>query len=221
MKILVKWPTRSRPNHFFACLKRYDDYRSRETELFFVVTMDLDDETMNNPEVRGRLDGRSDMVYRYGNSKTKIEAVNADMDLAPPDWQILLLASDDMIPVEREFDAVIASDMRNYFHDLSGCLWYKDGRRRDLCTLSILGRKFYDAFGYIYHPAYQSLFCDNEFQAVATAMGKLAEIDHVIISHAWVDFTGTDALHRKNSSGAVTQRDQATFEARRAAGFPR
>jgi hypothetical protein len=38
--------------------------------------------------------------------------------------------------------------------------------------MSIMGRKYYERFGYIYHPSYQSLWCDNEAMEVAQMLGK-------------------------------------------------
>ena len=40
-----------------------------------------------------------------------------------------------------------------------------------------------DRFGYIYHPAYRSLWCDNEFQQVSWTLDKSVFINETIIEH--------------------------------------
>jgi len=217
MRLLIKFPSRSRPQLFLQTLSRYREYLSGKHDVRFLCSFDLDDKTMNTPEIRAELDAMPNVVYRFGNSKTKVEAINADMDLAG-DFDVLLLAADDLIPVEKEYDDAIATDMVWRFPDLDGCLWYHDGRRRDLCTIAIMGRTYYQRFGYVYNPAYRSLLCDDELQAVASAAGKLAFIDRVIILHAWTHYTGTDALYHRNF--APLNEDRKTFIKRQAAGFP-
>jgi len=39
-------------------------------------------------------------------------------------------------------------------------------------TLPILDRVYYERFGYIYHPDYLHMFCDQEMTAVAHMLGK-------------------------------------------------
>ena len=51
----------------------------------FVITMDEDDETMNNPSMRQWLTTRqqnADIEFFYGNSQSKVEAVNANLEHA-------------------------------------------------------------------------------------------------------------------------------------------
>ena len=75
---------------------------------------------------------------------------------------IVLLASDDMIPMEKGFDNIIIDKMKNYYPDTDGVLWFNDGYQGDkLNTLCILGKKYYDRFGYIYNPEYISVLSDN------------------------------------------------------------
>jgi hypothetical protein len=49
--------------------------------------------------------------------------------------------------------------------------------------MSILGKTFFDRFGYIYHPNYTSLFCDDEQTSVAKILGKYKFIDNQIFIH--------------------------------------
>jgi len=202
MKLLIKFPTRGRTEKFFTVLDKYygmlDDLDNTE----FCITIDNDDSTMNNDKVLDRLETYKNLYYFVGYSKTKIEAVNADMEEFE-DFDIVLLASDDMIPLKQGYDTIIRNNMKKYYPDTDGILWFFDGNRRDLNTLCILGKKYYDRFGYIYQPGYKSFYCDNEFTQVGNKLGKQQFIEETIIKHEHPDipeFRGNmDQLYAMNS----------------------
>ena len=214
MKLLVKYPTRSRPSQFLNTLGLYRSMKSGKHCVEFVVSADANDFTMNNGAMRDTLGPMPDVALCVGNSRTKIEAVNADME--GREFDVLLLASDDMIPVVRGYDDIIATAMLKHFPALDGCLHFSDGRQDELNTLSIMGREMYRRFGYIYHPEYRSLWCDNEFQVVTQRWGKAVFIDECIIRHDWSSCM--DELRRHG--GSFGAKDKATFLRRQAAGFP-
>ena len=117
------------------------------------------------------LSNMKNVTVVFGDSKTKIEACNAD--IKDVDFDIVLLASDDMVPQVRGYDTIIKEAMEDYFPNTDGVLWFNDGyQSRAMNTLCILGKKYYDRFGYIYHPDYISLWCDNEFTVVANMLGR-------------------------------------------------
>lgn len=238
MTVLVKFPTRGRPDRFFPVLDRYYYGSKKKNATKFLVSCDLDDPSMNNDTVRQKFSQYQNLEVCYGNSKTKIEAVNADMDKAG-EYDILLLASDDMIPEERGYDEIIRGRMEELYPDTDGVLWFFDGYRKDFNTLCILGRKYYERFGYIYHPDYKSFWSDNEFTEVATSLGKQTFIDKVIIRHVHPDWIqrdpatktlfqqihptttniGLDETFMKNLP--YERQDAAVYLQRKAAGFPR
>jgi len=165
------------------------------------------------------------LVLRIGNHKTKIEAINADMD-AVSDWQICVVVSDDMIPVEQNFDMCIVKKMKQYFPDTDGVLHFNDGldsanfSADRTIVLSILGKMFYDRFGYIYHPDYKSFYCDTEFTDVVREMKKVMFIPNVIIKHMWSGGPNSeDALYRRNSE--LGKPDKAVYRKRKMKGFPK
>jgi hypothetical protein len=87
--------------------------------------------------------------------------------------------------------------MKEVYPDTDGVLWFFDGWRKDLNTLCILGRKYYDRFGYVYHPEYKSFWSDAEFTDVATILNKQTFIDKVIIRHLHPDIVLSDEETRK------------------------
>jgi len=195
VKILYKYPTRDRPLKFARCLNQYYKLMDQDSDFEFAITVDNDDPAMNNPETREFLNQVKNATYNFGDSKTKIEAINSD--IPDTDWDILVLVSDDMIPEVEKFDNIIREKMIKHFPDTDGVLWFFDGWRKDLNTLCILGRKYYDRFGYIYHPDYKSFWCDAEFTEVANKLGKQVFIDQVIIRHLHPD---------------IVMQDKATYE---------
>jgi hypothetical protein len=186
MKILVKFPTRNRVNKFFNVLDLYYSYLNNLNLTEFCITIDENDLAMNNEKILSKLDNYENLTTFIGNSKSKIEAINSDIDEFE-DWDIVLLASDDMIPQVKGYDDIIRENMKKYYPDTDGVLWFFDGNRRDLNTLSILGRKYYNRFGYIYCRSYKSFFCDNEFTQVANRLKKQTFINEIIIKHEHPD----------------------------------
>jgi hypothetical protein len=142
------------------------------------MSCDQDDDTMARGLVREEFERTMITVsWRrifYGNNKNKIEACNANMSEIDYPWDIVMLVSDDMVPVIKGYDDAIRSHMMASFPDTNGILWFSDGHQANkLNTLSIMGRSMYAQFGYIYHPSYKSLFCDTEFTDLCK--GSLAD----------------------------------------------
>ena len=221
MKLLFKYPTRARLDWFKQTLEKYYEMMSGSNPFQFLITLDDDDEQMNSEEARWFMEQFRGLSYQYNNHQSKIEACNADMDLLT-DWDIVILVSDDMVPQQSGFDIQIVDDMETHFPDTDGCLFYDDGlfSKDNTSTLSILGRKYYDRFGYIYHPDYKSFYCDNEYTEVARSLGKMAYSPNVIIKHEWTGGGGSeDALYRRNTR--LGKPDEATYNRRKAAGFPK
>ena len=207
-----------RPEWFLQTLRKYYSTLSKKYQYRFLVTLNKDDETMNNDTMKRIMDDFPNLVYKYGDYKTKIEAINADME--DEDFDILFLVSDDMIPVIPDFDVIIAEKMERYFPDLDGALHFNDGCCGvDKCiTLSIMGKKLYDYFGYIYHPAYKSFFCDMEFTEMVKQLGKVKYFSKVIVKHNWKGWgKNRDEVYARNTK--LGKGDKETYRQRKNNGF--
>ena len=182
LKLLIKFPTRNRPDKFFNVLDKYYHF-IRSSNYEFIISCDVDDESMNNDEVKNKLNTYENLSYYYCDNKSKIEAVNNNLN--GKDFDILLLASDDMIPVTEGYDVFIKKIYtENLNNDTDYVLWLNDGfQGENLNTLSIMGKKFYDRFGYIYHPDYKSLFADTEFTEIIRRTGRYVYLNKVLIKH--------------------------------------
>lgn len=220
VEFVFKYPTRARPHLFKQTLKKYQTLLSGSHSYHFIITLDKDDRTMNNDDMLSFLSLQPNLEYHIGTHKNKVEAINDNFPPKNLKWKILVLLSDDMIPVKVNYDSFIYNAMNRYFPNYDGALHFSDGKvKKKIITLSIMGNKLFDQLGYIYHPDYVSLWCDNEFTDITKNMGKYQYIDRVIIKHYWVDYTGRDSLHKRNES--YLNHDKKTYLKRKAAGFPK
>lgn len=223
MKILIKFPTRERPATFLPLLHRYIRFLSGKNDVRFVITCDEDDHTMNNITVKKQIADLAklcDLKLCYGHSKTKVEAINSD--LVGENANVLLVASDDMVPLLEGYDEFIADGFRQEYPQFDGALGFSDGRRTDdLVTLPCMGWRLYKAIGHIYHPDYYSVFCDDEQTLICRALNKLVYSSQCIIEHRWKSrkHERADSLHQRNEDPTIYAHDRKVFERRMRINF--
>jgi len=224
VKLLFKYPTRARPDLFRQTMEKYVALVSGKQQVRFLISIDDDDPTMRTAEMRSflhKLYVTHDVQLISGPCSSKVEAVNRD--LKRQEFDVLVVISDDMVPVMPAFDEQIANDMVRYFPRMDGALLYEDGIQKPgidqlpIITLPVLGRKLYDSWGYVYHPTYISEWCDNEMTDVALSSGKLHRPGKLIIEHHWVGTYHRDDLHLRNN--AYYSADKLNYERRKALGF--
>ena len=202
MKILIKFPTRGRREKFFSTFNLYHKLCGDITNVKFLISIDEDDNEMNSDDVKKEINNYINTEIVVGKSKSKVDAINRDI-VVSDDWDILLLASDDMIPQIKGYDNIIISMMKDLYPDTDGVLFFNDGfQGNKLNTLCILGKKYYQRFNYIYYPEYKSTWCDNEFMMVGNILKKQSYFPIVIIKHEHPDwgYGLTDNIHQKNLS---------------------
>ena len=216
-RLVIKFPTRNRPEKFKTVFSRYLTFLSGRHDVRFILSMDEDDLTMNNPEMHQWISTRAQNAQIecfYGNSKSKIEACNANLEGV--DGDVLLLASDDMVPVQMGYDDIIFGAFSQAFPDFDGAIKFWDGLRPKedpLMTLTVMGFPLYKQFGYIYNPEYKSLDCDNEQTQVCATLNKLRRCDLCIIQHQWTN-EPFDTLHARNENTEMYDVDGETFKRR-------
>jgi hypothetical protein len=189
-------------------LTRYIKLANHPEQLGVVLSCDDSDMTMSRNLVHEEIDRilKKTAYHKIftGPNTSKIEACNANMSEIDWEWDIVVLVSDDMIPQVQGYDDVIRNHMLARFPDTDGILWFNDGYQGEkLNTLTIMGRKMYDRFGYLYHPDYKSLFCDTEFTDLCKGelKDKCLYVPYSIIRH---EHPGTgfaqnmDALYDRN-----------------------
>jgi hypothetical protein len=201
MKILVKFPTRGRRSKFLDTFTKYYDLCLDKNNIMFLITVDDDDQETSDKMFDKILNSYGNVIIDRGSSKNKIHAVNRGVNSINYDWDVLVLASDDMIPQVIGYDQIIRDNMNKFYPKKDGVLWFNDGFQGEkLNTLCILGKKYYEKFNYIYYPEYKSCWSDNEFMQVANILKKQTYIDLVIIKHEHPDwgFGQMDFVHHNN-----------------------
>lgn len=218
MKILVQFPTRERKDKFFSVIQQYYAKADNIRDCLFHVVIDSDDSTMNTASALDRLDAMENCAYTISDRPGKVNAINT---MPPEDaWDIVLLLSDDMIVQKKGWDTNIREKMKKLYPTTDGVLWYDDGFvHSKLNTLVCMGRRYYNRFGYIYHPSYNSLWCDNEFTDVAKKLKRQTYINEIIIRHEHIIYMNQprDILCNKNENWYII--DKKNYEKRRALGF--
>ena len=219
MRILLKFPTRGRPTKLSITFSKYIQLADDPSQISVLVSLDEDDTSYSTTQEKILKRVHPDTHIIRGKSCGKIGAVNRDMEHAPP-YDILILVSDDMIPVVKGYDTIIRDSMRSHYPDTDGVLFFNDGHQgQKFNPLCILGRKYYERFGYIYHPSYKSLWCDNEFTDVANQLGKQTYFDRVIIRHEhpmWSTKQYDDVYVRNE---VHNEADKQNYLARKERGF--
>ena len=216
MRILLKIPSRGRPDKLLALVKELHDTAHDNSRIDYVFTLDEDDTTIT-PQVVQQLKQYGEPVL--GRSKSKIDACNRDM--LGRSFDILCLISDDMKPAKAEWDAILRQLMTALYPDLDGVLFFNDGyQRQRVNTISIMGKRFYDRFDYIYHPDYKSFYCDEEFTEIAESLGKQTYFHEPLFYHLhWITIGAPeDATYKHNN--AFYEEDKLRFKYRKLAGFP-
>jgi hypothetical protein len=219
MFIVSKFPSRGRPEKLKTVLRRYVDMAADMSRMFFMVTLDSDDSTVSIELIDSLLAIHPNIRVTMGISGTKVKAINRDMETAPA-FDILLLASDDMIPVAHGYDNIIRHAMHKHYPTTDGVLWFNDGHQHNgLNTLAIMGKTYYNRFGYIYNPLYRTAWCDNEFTEVADLLKRQTYFDQVIIEHQHVLFglAPKDETYIKNDIGA--DEDTELYRQRKGVNF--
>lgn len=218
MRLLVKIPTRERPQKFLHILEKYFLLASPKFPIRVLVSTDVNDATMQSPEVLAELQKYPAVIVRRGEHRTKVEAVNSFID--EYEFDILLQGADDTVPIVEGYNEILADYMLQYYPDTDGVLWFNDGiQGRHLNTLAIMGRKYYQRFGYLTHPSYVSLWGDNEFTDIGNFLGKQTYFDQVMFRHEhWVfGHTAKDALYERND--AYFLQDRENYMRRRSRNF--
>lgn len=180
--ILIKYATRSRPALF---TRRMENIRSTliHTPYKVLVSMDNDDHTMSKSYAIS-VEKEFNCKVIVGTSKSKIDAINRDMDVSG-EWDILVNMSDDMEFKVIGWDAILLKDIKDTWGDSTDFFaHYNDGYvKHKLPTMTIMGREYYNRFAYIYHPDYKSFSCDAEQMYVAMMLGRYKYFNKILFMH--------------------------------------
>jgi hypothetical protein len=224
--ILYKLATRSRPERFAETLNSITT-NSNGSNYLILVSIDEDDESMQKyieDKELGLGYPHPNVVVVNGTSRNKIDAINRDVDKVISDWNIkwdvLVNISDDMLITSNQFDVVV----RSAFSETTDLfLHLPDGHQNEIVpTMSIMGFDYYKRFDYIYHPSYESVWCDCEAMDVAKILNKHVYINVKVFTHNHPAFVGRhlwDAQYERTESQSAHNKDCINYNERKSRLF--
>jgi hypothetical protein len=223
LKILFKYPTYKRPIEFRRGIESILNNVVSDN-FAILVSVDSDDKLMDYTKLNYK-----NTIVKVKPTDTsreicsKIEAINRDLELVT-DWDVLVCMSDDMVFIEKGFDLQIQGcfvDNTANNVNLDQFLHFPDGNRKDLCTMSIIGRDYFERDKYIYYPEYLTECCDDEAQEVAKLRGCYKFIDKQIFEHRHVAYgkANWDANYQMNLQSPKQAHDRMLLNERRKINF--
>ncbi len=134
--------------------------------------------------------------------------------------KVIICVSDDFSPPQDWDEHLLA--LRPDFLDGEFVVHTEDGYVHDIVVLSILTRKRYEKFGYVFYPQYESMFADTEFGTVAYRDGVMLNAKHLLFEHMHPDCgkRERDDKDKLHASKARWQRGEMLYNFRMARGFP-
>lgn len=221
MKICFVFPSRSRPIKFFKSLNNIREM-SESDNYFIIAKLDEDDESVNTNPIREKLKkDYPEVTVKWGISYNKVHAINRSMEDLP-ECDILIIMSDDIVWDVNGFDNEIRQAFKEHFPNLDGTVHFPDdhGKERTI-IVSILGINLYKRFGYLYHPDYANLFCDNEFTDVTKQLNKYVFVNKRLFTHNHPIWTKKDwdDLYRANENPETYKRDREVYLKRKSNNF--
>lgn len=158
---------------FFESLNSLNDNIRDRDNYRISLTIDTDDPILNTPEVIEKINTYPNVSIEWGLSKSKVAAINRSFPNY--DFDIVICWSNDMFMTFYGADDIIRDylcQIINNYDDDFLCHFPEPDTRDILNVLYIATKKYYDRFGYIYHPSYKSLFCDNETLEIAKLLKR-------------------------------------------------
>jgi len=134
--------------------------------------------------------------------------------------KVIICVADDFKPCQ-DWDEKMFT-LKTWWIDEDWTVHTEDGYVHNLMVLSILTRKRYDRFGYVFYPQYESLFSDTEFTEVAYREGRVINAKHILMEHMHPDCNkrprdGFDQVHASQSRWKM---GEMLFNYRKHKGFP-
>lgn len=207
-KLLVQIHTKARPEQFLNVLDKYYQKLSNQIPYHFLITCDYEDPAMNSPEMRERLAVYPNLSVLFGRTKSHAEARNLGIESLNFKFDVILVASDQLEPVENHYDKLIVEAMQKEFPDYDGVINFSKEGTESINIAPVLGKKFYKRFGYIYNPEYQFSFYDSELTFVSRMLAKEAVINQDILKASV-----------KQTAKFMNPRDRQLFHKRRLDNF--
>lgn len=198
MNFTIIHPSRSRPHKAAMTASQWMGNAKGRTRIQYVLSLDNDDK--DKSEYERVFEDMHDDGISYGvvlnNNRSCIDAINNAAKWSA--GKIIIVVSDDFDRPPMHWDKLILEAVGN---NRDFVLKTNDGLQPWIITLPIMGRKYYERFGYIYYPEYRHMFADTEMSHVADLLGKKITADiYIPHRHYTTGYNERDAVSNRNDS---------------------
>jgi hypothetical protein len=176
-----------------------------------ILSLDMDDEIRDYEVIVAKYGLRSTVNV----NRTMVEAANRGAAVAAGD--VIVVVSDDFGCPDQwdvRLSAVIGGRAR-------AALLVHDGIDGRIMTLPILTRAYYSELGHVYHPAYRSMYADDDLTEVALRDRALIDARHLTFPHRHhsVGLSAEDMTYARQDSGRAWWHGWRVFQKRRIEAF--
>lgn len=192
MKISLIHPSRSRPKEALTTSAAWLSRAYNSLYIEYILSLDTSDPRLNDYHDALR---KQSIV---NDNRSAIQAINKAAEKATGD--LLIVISDDF-SCEQDWDVKLLDALHGKEDFI---VKTPDGYQKTLITLPIMDRKYYERFGYIYHPDYKHLWCDTEMTVVGHMLGRVIDVD-VLFEH----------MHHslgKSKKDKISEKNDATWQ---------
>lgn len=210
VKISLIHPSRSRAEKAQQTFDYWLQAASGKIEIEHVLGLDVSD-----PELKYYKELFPTSKITVADNTCVVQATNVAVEEST--GNILLYLSDDFL-CPKNWDILLAERFavtkKPLLLKVDDCLSPFEG---DILTIPVMNRALYKKLGYFWHPAYRSMFCDNDLYYTGKNNGWLVSAPELKFTHEWQK-NGNDEIYKK--SNANWNQGLALFEQRKSANFP-
>ena len=159
----------------------------------------------------------TDAILLVAPTKSVVQAANEGAKVCA--GQIIIVASDDMFSPEM-WDSRIFHKFEMI--DGPGLLQIDDQITTKKMTLPIMNREAYARLGYVYHPAYISMYADDDLRSTAISNGMYFNGTDIIFEHRHfsVGKSKYDSTYRTENNPRAYKQGQILYYERAKLKFP-
>lgn len=209
-KLLIKVQTHGDADHLIKTIENYHQNLSQELPFQIIMSTDLEEPTINSTEFTARLKAFPNVTVMSSAGKSKVEAYNQGIKDNIKQFDIVIVSSDQLTPFEKNYDKTISDLFTKEFPDGDGVLNFVNYGNESINEVPVIGKKYFQRFGYIYNPEYQNSAYDRELTFTSRILGK--------------EFLHNQEIYKKipsaeeSTTDAITH-DETVFQKRRLNNF--
>ena len=172
--LLIEIAATGSADRLICVLDSYYHNLSQEIPVSVILISDWDDQSLNSSDLKPRLATYPRLTVLSSRGKTKPEIFNQGIKDLEDKFDILVVASDELEPAVKGYDKLIVESFTSNFPDGEGVLNTLSFGNESINRAPVMGKPYYQRFGYVYNPLYHTSFYGEELTLVSRILGKEA-----------------------------------------------